>query len=89
MILALCVAAVASGAKSVYAISDYVADTGPELLALLGLPASMSSGATLHRVIVSPGDRGPERRDLLPDLRGMATMPCADQRRQTRHHAGR
>ncbi|MDF1487876.1 transposase family protein [Tessaracoccus caeni] len=40
VILALAVAAVATGAKSVYAIADYAADTGIEILTRLGYPAS-------------------------------------------------
>lgn len=51
VILALVVAAVASGAKSIYGIADYAADTGPELLTQLGHPTNIMSEATLRRVI--------------------------------------
>ncbi|MDF1490414.1 ISAs1 family transposase [Tessaracoccus caeni] len=51
VILALAVAAVATGAKSIYAIADYAADTGIGLLVQLGYPASIVSEATFRRVI--------------------------------------
>ena len=51
VILALAVAAVATGAKSIYAIADYAADTGVELLTRLGHPTSIVSEATFRRVI--------------------------------------
>ncbi|MDF1490416.1 ISAs1 family transposase [Tessaracoccus caeni] len=51
VVLALAVAAVAAGAKSIYAIADYAADTGIEILTKLGYPASIVSEATLRRVI--------------------------------------
>ncbi len=50
-ILALCVAAVATGAQSVYAIAEYAADVGTTLLKALGLGGSVPSEATLRRVI--------------------------------------
>lgn len=51
VVLALAVAAVAGGARSIYAIADYAADAGPELLARLGYHPSIVSEATLRRVI--------------------------------------
>ena len=51
VIVALAVAAVASGAKSIYVIADYATDTGIVLLAQPGHPASIVSEATFRRVI--------------------------------------
>lgn len=51
VILALAVAAVASGARSVYAIAEYAADVGTQLLDRLGLDPTVPSEATLRRVI--------------------------------------
>ena len=51
VILALAVAAVASGARSVYAITEHATDVGSELLRALGVGHSVPSEATLRRVI--------------------------------------
>ena len=51
VVLALAVAAVTAGARSVYAIAEHAADVGTTLLKALGLNNTVPSEATLRRVI--------------------------------------